>query len=80
MQALLQELEVSCSGRVFKIGGETKDAAFNIFRLHRSNVQEIVGIDMVNLAKKTDERRLLRVRTIPPLLPWPAARTEMTRL
>lgn len=48
LQPFLQELEVGCSGRIFKIGGETKDAALNFFRLHRSNVQEIVGIDMVN--------------------------------
>lgn len=35
---------------------------------------------MVNLAKETEERRFVRVRTIPHLLPWPAARTEVPRL
>lgn len=54
-KAFLQELHVGGRGRVFKGGREAEDVVLNILRLHGGDVQEVVGIDVVDLGEGLGE-------------------------
>lgn len=54
-EALLQELHVGGRGRVFKGGREAKDVVLNVLGLHGGDVQEVVGIDVVDLGEELGE-------------------------
>lgn len=47
-EALLQELHVGGRGRVFKGGREAEDVILNVLGLHGRDVQEVVGVDVVD--------------------------------
>lgn len=47
-KALLQELHVCGCGRVFKSGREAEDIVLDVLGLHGGDVQEVVGVDVVN--------------------------------
>lgn len=47
-ESLLQELHVGGCGRIFKGGREAEDIVLDILRLHGGDVQEVVGIDVVD--------------------------------
>lgn len=52
LKSFLQELEVGGCRGIFKTGRETEDAALSFFGLHRSNIQKVVGVDVVDLQNK----------------------------
>lgn len=47
-KALLQELHVGGRGRVFEGGREAEDVVLNILGLHGGDIQEVVGVDVVD--------------------------------
>ena len=54
-EALLQELHVGGCGRVFKGGREAEDVVLNVLGLHGRDVQEVVGVDVVDLGEELGE-------------------------
>lgn len=54
-EALLQELHVGGRGRVFKGGREAEDVVLNVLGLHGRDVQEVVGVDVVDLGEELGE-------------------------
>lgn len=54
-EALLQELHVGGRGRVFKGGREAEDVILNVLGLHGRDVQEVVGVDVVDLGEDLGE-------------------------
>lgn len=54
-ESLFQKLHVRGCGWVLKGGGEAEDVAFHVFWLHGGDVQEVVGIDVVDLGEGPGE-------------------------
>lgn len=54
-KALLQELHVGGRGRVFEGGREAEDVVLNILGLHGGDIQEVVGVDVVDLGEGLGE-------------------------
>lgn len=65
-QALPQELHVGGRGRVFEGGGEAEGAVLHVLGLHGGDVQEVVGVDVVDLGERLGEGRATRAQS--PLL------------
>lgn len=66
-KALLQELHIRGCGRVFKGGREAEDIVLNILGLHGGDIQEVVGVDVVDLGEGLGEESE-RAPTAPGLL------------
>lgn len=56
-EALLQELQVRGRGRVFKGGREAEGAVLHVLGPHGGEVQEVVGVDVVDLGERLGEVR-----------------------
>lgn len=54
-ESLPQELHVGGCGWVLKGGREAEDIVLHVFGLHGGDVQEVVGIDVMDLGEGLDE-------------------------
>lgn len=63
LQAFLQEADISGCGRVLKPTGEAESCSFLLW-FHGRLVQEVVGIDVVDLKPNKDRGLMIIIKTV----------------